>query len=167
ETVNWNCLKNGSKLKDAVFLAQKVDFHARNILKLDWAGKHLFVEDKFAKLKRRIQMKTNNTPASAIATGKLGQVAQRPPQTAWNKQLWKINDAAALDYEPGEYDGYMLQIRPIQGYRKYDHPGINFELVNKTNLHYEQLDVYPAGMMVEPFVKQLAQVVSKHIKKVS
>ncbi len=161
ETYNWDRLKKDSKFEDAIFFLQKLDFHARNILMLDWSEKKLFFGEKFAELKRRIQMKTGRNSAPVDA-------AELDPATQGAvDKLWKINDDAALDYVPDDYDGYMLQVRPIKGYRKYTHPGVNFETVNKTNMHYETLEVYPAGMMVEPFVEQLADELNKHIDHVS
>ena len=159
ETYNWEKLKEDSKIEDAIFFAQKLDFHARNILKLDWDGKKQFFGEKFAELQRRIQMKMGKQPEPTGA--ELDPVMQGAVD-----KLWKINDDAALDYIPMEYDGYTLQVRPIKGYRKYTHPGVNFETINKTNMHYETLEVYPAGMMVEPFVEDLAKVVKTHIEKV-
>ncbi len=160
ETYNWDCLKKDSKFEDAIFFIQKLDFHARNILMLDWSEKKLFFGEKFAELKRRIQMKTGRKSAP-VETTELDPATQGAVD-----KLWKINDDAALEYVPDEYDGYMLQVRPKKGYRKYTHPGVNFETVNESNMHYETLPVYPAGMMVEPFVEQLAQELNKHINHV-
>ena len=157
ETYNWDCIAKDGTIENSIFFVQKLVFHARNFLMLDWSKKRLFFGEKFAELKRRIKMKLGRKSATAEAT-ELDPVTQSAVD-----ELWKINDNAALNYVPAEYDGYTLQIRPIKGYRKYTRPGGNFETINKTNMHYETLRVYPAGMMVEPFVEQLARELNKHI----
>jgi hypothetical protein len=78
-------------------------------------------------------------------------------------EIWAANDRAAVEYIPKPYPGVVTDFRPLRQYRIYNHPGVKWEELAKGGQQIVHLPVYPAGMMVEPFVKLLAEALRKSI----
>ena len=72
-------------------------------------------------------------------------------------ELWKNNDRAAINYVPKTYPGRIIHFRPIKEYAKFDNPKARWEKIAAGGVKTYRLPVYPAGMLLEPFVKVLAE----------
>ena len=80
-------------------------------------------------------------------------------------QVWKTNDEAKMSYVPKPYPGVVTDFRPKKQY----------SIFNRTDMHWDQfalegyevvtLPVYPAGMLIEPFVEHLATALRGSIEK--
>jgi phthiocerol/phenolphthiocerol synthesis type-I polyketide synthase E len=57
----------------------------------------------------------------------------------------------------------LTDFRPIRQYTIFQRPDVKFEELAQGGQKIVQLPVYPAGMMVEPFVKLLADALKKTI----
>jgi len=72
-------------------------------------------------------------------------------------QLWEINDRAALSYVPQVYPGRITNFRPVKQYALNEGPELGWNRVAAEGVDTYTLPVYPAGMLVEPFVGMLAE----------
>lgn len=75
-------------------------------------------------------------------------------------------DRATLNYVPKVYSGRIIQIRPIKPYACFDGPELGWDKLAAGGLETYDLFVYPRGMLVEPFVKLLAEKLKDCIQKV-
>jgi hypothetical protein len=70
----------------------------------------------------------------------------------------KVNDRAAARYVPQAYSGRVALVRPRGHFVGYDSPTLGWEQVIK-DLEVHQLPVYPKGILIEPFCRELAATV--------
>jgi len=68
-----------------------------------------------------------------------------------------------VNYIPRPYSGRITDFRPLKQYRAFDRPDAKWEKLTEGELEVVVLPTYPAGMLVEPFVKDLAAAVEKSI----
>lgn len=78
-------------------------------------------------------------------------------------KIWAANDQAAIDYIPKPFPGVVTDFRPLKQYSIYQRSDLKWEELAKGGQHIVPLPVYPAGMMVEPFVGVLAEALKKSI----
>lgn len=154
ETYNWRHMKIDSPWIVAYSLYQKINFHLRNFLLLDSAKKVTFFREKYKVLQARQEIWAGTIQA------KLGR---RPDGTNAEQmipaQLWATNDQAALDYQPRPYPGKITHFRPRAEYAIHITPGLEWDGLAEGGVETHRMNVYPAGMLVEPFVGQLAVAV--------
>jgi phthiocerol/phenolphthiocerol synthesis type-I polyketide synthase E len=151
DTMNWAKVGIPSIWGKSYNAWQKLLFHAANFLRLDSAGKTEFFSEKVKILRSRVPVwkgmllgrLQKNSPVEKSESRILGQI-------------WQANDRAALDYIPQPFAGAVLDIRPNRQYRMFNKPGLKWEQLAEGGQKIVVLPVYPAGMLVEPFVKHLA-----------
>jgi hypothetical protein len=61
-----------------------------------------------------------------------------------------------LHYVPEPFPGVVTDFRPMKQYRMFDLPDVKWERLAQGGARVVNVPVYPAGMLVEPFVKHLA-----------
>lgn len=71
-------------------------------------------------------------------------------------QIWQANDRACLDYVPKPYPGGVTDFRPKKQYRRLSRADAKWDQLARDGQEVVVLPLYPAGMLVEPFVKHLA-----------
>jgi phthiocerol/phenolphthiocerol synthesis type-I polyketide synthase E len=157
DTSNWSTIHPPSLLGRSYYACQKFVFHAANFFSLDSDGRAKFFWEKVEALRNRFPVwrgmllaRMGNGSGSVVSESRvLGQI-------------WRANDRACWDYVPKLYPGVVTDFRPLKQYRMF----------NKSNAKWDQLaqaedvvvlPVYPAGMLVEPFVKHLAIALRKSI----
>ena len=157
DTSNWSTIHPPSLVGRSYYACQKFVFHAANFLSLDSDGRAKFFWEKVEALRNRFPVwrgmllaRMGNGSRTAVSESRvLGQI-------------WRANDSACWDYVPKPYPGVVTDFRPLKQYRMF----------NKSNAKWDQLaqaenvvvlPVYPAGMLVEPFVKHLAIALRKSI----
>ena len=152
ETYKFSNIKTQSFMNNLLYYIQKVKFHLRNFLILKFREKLTFVREKVKAVHRRkhvwlgmITMKLSN------------RLAFGNKQSSHLYNLWKINDQAASKYEPGVYPGRITQFIPCKEYARYKAPGLGWDSLGAGGLETYKLPVFPAGMLVEPFVKLTAE----------
>ncbi len=67
-----------------------------------------------------------------------------------------INDDASLAYRPAHYPGRVTLFCPRTNYAGYTDPLYGWGNGLAADVDVHQLASYPAGMLVEPFVAELA-----------
>jgi thioesterase domain-containing protein len=151
DTLNWSKVAEPSVWAKAYRGAERVGFHVENILSLDFQGMRKFLREKFELLLNRLP----------VWRGMLLAKFSRKPADAGSKarvlgQIWQVNDRAHVMYIPKPYPGRLTDFRPKKQYRMLNRPGLKWEQLALGGQDIVVLPVYPAGMLVEPFVKSLA-----------
>ena len=72
----------------------------------------------------------------------------------------KINDRAALRYEPQTYAGRVAVIRSKAYFFGRTSPSLGWGQVVPDGLEIHELPVYPKGMLNEPFCRSLAETLN-------
>jgi len=151
ETYNFSRIKNFRSFKKLFYYMQKIEFHGRNFFILEYRDKIKFLREKMKVAKSRKE----------VWTGMISQIFGRHAgdlgQTTSLYDLWRANDEAAFRYVPSLYPGKIVQYRPIREYAVHSSPEMGWDTIAGGGLESHRLPVYPAGMLVEPFVGMLAE----------
>jgi thioesterase domain-containing protein/NAD(P)-dependent dehydrogenase (short-subunit alcohol dehydrogenase family)/acyl carrier protein len=153
ETYNWRNMRLDTWGEKLIFLAQKLGFHIGNFLQLDQKGRKTFLDEKIKVAKSRREV------ALGTLLSKLGRLAEAHTGTdLLPTKVWETNDLAALEYVPGRYPGKITHFRPAKEYRCHIGPALGWEALAQ-EVEVQRVPVYPAGMLVDPFVAELAACV--------
>jgi len=162
DTVNWYEVPPPSIWEKGYHAGQQLLFHAANFFRLDSAGKGKFFWEKMKVLRNRLPV------WRGMLLGKL----LKNSLTAKSKlrvlgHIWETNDRASFHYAPQPYPGVITDFRPVRQYRMCNKPGMKWDRLAQGGQEIVTLAVYPAGMLVEPFVKHLAVALRKAIDAAS
>ena len=80
-------------------------------------------------------------------------------------RIWQINDLASWQYVPKPYVGKVTDFRPSKQYRIFDKPDLKWDQLARGRQETVVLPVYPASMLLEPFVGHLAEALNKAIDR--
>ncbi len=157
ETYNFSNMPTA--LLDKIYhRVQQIEFHWRNLLLSD--RKVTFIQEK-AKVawgRRNVWL--------GLLLSKLGlERLMVNGQHSVVADIWEACDRAALEYVPKVYPGRITQFRPIKHYACFDGPELGWDKLVTGGLETYDLPVYPRGMLVEPFVKLLAEKLKVCIDK--
>ncbi|HXM23674.1 MAG TPA: thioesterase domain-containing protein [Terriglobales bacterium] len=157
DTMNWSKIPLTIWSK-ATYASQRLVFHAAGFLSLDSAGKAEFFREKMEALRSRIP----------VWRGMLLAKFNKHPDSATSESLvlgriWQTNDRACWNYVPRNYPGKITDFRPVKQYRVFSKPGLKWDRLAQGGQEVVVLPVYPAGMLVEPFVEHLAVALRKCI----
>lgn len=156
DTLNWSKFKDISFWSRAYHGWQRLVFHAANVLSLDSAGRRKFFSAKATLFRNRIPV------WKGILMARFRKVsADRDLKSRLMGEVWETNDRATLNYIPQPYPGKVTDFRPKKQYRMLTKPGSKWENLAQGGEDVIVLPVYPAGMLVEPFVKHLAAALRK------
>jgi phthiocerol/phenolphthiocerol synthesis type-I polyketide synthase E len=152
DTQNWCKVPPPTSWDKTVMSLERIVFHARNFFRLNGEGRSVFFRDKLQALRNRIP----------VWRGMLmNRFASRTEKDETSNSqvlgtIWAANDFASMEYQPQAYDGAITDFRPIKQYSLYQRPDLKWETLALGGQNTVQLPVYPAGMLVEPFVGTLA-----------
>lgn len=151
ETYNW-CALPGRGIDDKVYFNfQRIVFHFNNVRLLSGKEFHLFLGNKIKGLKNRVKIWTGKIRNRFSANTK-----GSPQFNSILAVIWEHNDLAAFNYQSTFYDGEIIHILPIKRYKVHNTPLADWNKMAKS-IKVITLPIYAAGMLVEPFVKTLAQ----------
>jgi len=161
DTMNWSKIPVTLWSK-GTYTFQRLIFHVASFLSLDPAGVSEFLREKTETLHNRIpvwrgilQAKfSRNTTAAASTALVLGRI-------------WQTNDQACWQYAPKSYPGILTDFRPSTQYGIFDKPNLKWDGLAQGGQEVVVLPVYPAMMLVEPFVEHLAAALKKSIDQAS
>jgi phthiocerol/phenolphthiocerol synthesis type-I polyketide synthase E len=158
DTMDWSKIPLPSFLGKGYQSFQRLGFHVANFFRLDGRGKAQFFREKAKTLRSRIP----------VWRGMLLSEFDGHPHTATSEsmvlaKIWQTNDRACINYLPRAYSGSIIDFRPLKQYRAFDKPDAKWEKLAEGGLQVVVLPTYPAGMLVEPFVKHLADALEKSI----
>lgn len=156
DTMNWHKipLTVWSKTSYAV---QRLVFHAASFLSLGSEDKVKFVKEKAEVLRNRIPV------WRGMLRAKFGRPDAAPSNSLILGRIWQINDQASWSYIPKPFPGVLTDIRPDKQYRVFNKPDLKWDQLALGGQRVVRLPVYPASMLVEPFVKHLAAVLRTSI----
>ncbi|MCA9212304.1 MAG: amino acid adenylation domain-containing protein [Planctomycetales bacterium] len=133
---------------------QQVIFHTANVFKSGPRGVGAFITEKFHELRRRLARRF--VVGKSVVAFKLG-MRKQPPLV----RLEAINDRASEEYTPRKYGGHLTVFKPCKAYLGYDDPTLGWGNGLVESVDVIELPVFPAGMLLEPFVQDLAA----HLKR--
>jgi hypothetical protein len=139
---------------------ERVYFHFKNFLLLDFLGMRRFLLEKW----KVLQSRTTVWKGSLLS--RFGEnTVSNTSESQLLSRLWKVNDEASLAYIPNPYLGRIADFRPKSQYSLYLEPGVDWNGIALGPLDVHYLPVYPAGMLLEPFVKDLAKALQQAIER--
>jgi thioesterase domain-containing protein/acyl carrier protein len=155
DTMNWNKIPL-TFLSKSSYWCQRLWFHAASFFQLDSAGKRDFLREKWSVLRNRIPVWKGRL---------LAELGKRPGADVADSLLlakvWHTNDVASWAYLPQPFRGKLTDFRPMKQYRVFSQPGVKWDQLAQGGQETIVLPVYPATMMVEPFVKELARALKQ------
>ena len=134
---------------------QNVWFHLANLFAVRLEDRRKFLSEKMDTAIARLGIRLR---ASLRSFREIG--CDRAQEAFPHLKVKKVNDQAAFDYVPQPYDGRVVLIRPkgyFVGQRSY---GLGWDGVIRRELEVHELPVYPKGILVEPFCRQLAETLN-------
>ena len=154
DTMNWSKIPITLWSK-GTYAFQRLVFHAASFLSLDIKGVNKFLEEKMEILRSRVPVwkgmllarflrQPDNEVSTALALGR----------------IWQINDQACWEYVPRPYPGAVTDFRPSTQYRIFNKPHLKWNTLARGGQEVIVLPVYPASMLHEPFVEQLASALT-------
>lgn len=158
DTMNFSHIPPLSAWSRGYYSCERVGFHAANFLLLDFNGKFRFFREKIQVLRNRLPVWWG------MILGKFQENSE--PTTSEFRVLgniWRANDLACQRYVPQPFSGVVTDFRPLKQYRAFDKPDAKWDRLALQGQTVVVLPVYPAGMLLEPFVKHLAIALRKAI----
>jgi non-ribosomal peptide synthetase component F/thioesterase domain-containing protein len=159
DTMNWCSIPSDNAWRKVRHIGQRIKFHCKNFLLLNAAEKKKFFDEKINVLRSR----------SKIWKGMIfGRLLEKEsgnrPESLVLAEMWQINDQACIVYQAKPYEGVVTDFRPMRQYAKYRPAEGDWSRLARD---YEvlTLPVYPAGMLLEPFVKYLAEALQVTISR--
>lgn len=157
DTSNW-CKLRLNVWNKSYYFAQKGLFHVASFLALNWNGKVKFFSEKAGTLKSRIPV------WKGILRAKLTSTPQAAPSEAWILgKIWRTNDEASIAYVPQPFPGVVTDFRPRRQYRILSGSNLKWNTLAAGGEEIITLPVYPASMLMEPFVRHLSDALKQCI----
>ena len=160
DTMNWCSIPADNLYRKLRQITQRLEFHVKNFLLLDTGEKRRFFAEKTKVLRSRMPVWrgillnkfSRNKPEDKSESRALGK-------------MWQINDRAGVAYQAKPYKGVVTDFRPMRQYAKYRPAANDWDRLALRGLEIITLPVYPAGMLLEPFVKHLAEALKVTISR--
>ena len=160
DTINWSKLRRGTARDKAYYEVQRLLFHTGNFLLLNFKDQLRFLRAKLGVLRSRVPVWRSML---------LSQVAKGPQaggaESLSLSKVWDANDLASMEYLANPYAGTITDFRPMKQYARYKAPGTHWSELTQGREEIVTLPVYPAGMLLEPFVRHLAAALRLAIDK--
>lgn len=154
ETYNWVNIGKMSPFARLRFLYEQIAFHSWNVAMLDSTQRSRFLRHKWDVAKQRSGMWLRSW------WRKLGGDAESTAAT-----IRSLNHRTSYTYEPVPYDGRITHFRPRREYHAVRSPRMLWDSLAADGVESVFLKAYPAGTLLEPFVQELAQELTKRIDK--
>jgi thioesterase domain-containing protein len=151
DTLNWHKVRLSNWSKLSLYL-QRLIFHASVLLKLDAEGKRKFLGEKV----REVQSRASVWREMLLTKLRRGRSAGAVSNSMVLGRVWICNHHASQRYVPLPYSGEVTEFRPARQYQVLNKPDLNWESLALKGQKVVFIPTYPAMMLVEPFVKDLA-----------
>lgn len=157
ETYDWSTAPAANKTLwvRTYYEIQRILYTCRNFQLLSRHDKGSFLRSKFDRTKSRVRVWRGMV--TGLFTPKKRQF--KTQGVNWN-ELWRVHDEISVQYIPRPYPKKLLLIRPQQDYHKY--AGTE-ELRALGGVNIVRIRSFPAGLMVSPFVDEVAKLVATSI----
>jgi phthiocerol/phenolphthiocerol synthesis type-I polyketide synthase E len=158
DSMNWTDTPLPSVWSKMYHEVERLFFHAANFFRLDSSGKRKFFGEKLEALRNRLPV----WRGILLAKFKNKQSKETSESLVLGK-IWQANDHACFIYKPQPFPGVVTDFRPMKQYRMLDKSKMRWTHLAQGGEQVVMLPVYPAGMLVEPFVAHLAAALRKSI----
>jgi amino acid adenylation domain-containing protein len=133
-------------------------FHVANLLLARDKGQR-FVREKSDVALTRLGIRVR-----ALCHALYGRSSPRTQNGYLDVRVKKVNEQAAMQYEPKAYCGRVVLIRPKGSFWGLNDPASGWGEVIRDGLLVREIPVYPKGLLVEPFVKMLAEELTVYLR---
>jgi thioesterase domain-containing protein/acyl carrier protein len=157
DTHNWSEVTTPKLTSRLVHIGQKAYFHLLNVITLPAEQRRQFIRGKFIELNRRRKV------WYGTVRRRFGAQSDYPDQHEALAAVWANNDRVAQSYIPRTYPGRITQFVPFKNYSHLRDPKLGWGQIATDGVDVQTLNVLPAGMLMEPYVKQLAAEMSKRM----
>ena len=151
DTMNWCSIPPDNAFRKLRQFWQRFEYHCKNFLLLDAGEKAQFFGEKIKVLRSRTQV-WKGIVLNTLSGGN----THHKSQSRLLGEMWQINDRACIVYQAKPYDGVVTNFCPMRQYAKYGPAEGDWDRLALRGHEVVTLPVYPAGMLLEPFVKHLA-----------
>jgi thioesterase domain-containing protein/acyl carrier protein len=155
DTMNWHKIPLNVWTKSSHY-SQRLFFHAASFASLGSTERSKFLREKIKVLRKLPVWK--GMPPAAFDTS-----PANVSDSLLLGKIWRANDRASWNYVPKPYPGVVTDFRPRKQYRVFRKAGLKWDELAKGGVEVTVLPVYPAGMLVEPFVEHLATALRQSI----
>jgi len=127
-------------------------YHAQNTLSAGHAGNREFIYQKYTVARRRMFSRT-----SIVAASLANVIGLHKSLKYHHLRIDRVNDRALEKYVPKPYAGKITLFRPKTHYTGYEDDRFGWGDIARKGVDVHKLNVYPRGMLVQPYVKLLAE----------
>jgi len=160
DTMNWCNIPSDTAWRKIRHFWQRVRFHGKNFLLLNAGEKKKFFVEKVKVLRSRSKI------WKGMMFGRfLAKESGNQSESVVLAEMWQINDRACITYQAKPYDGVVTDFRPMRQYAKYAPAEGDWSRLARGGHEILTLPVYPAGMLLEPFVRHLADALKTTISR--
>jgi amino acid adenylation domain-containing protein len=138
--------------RDTLNRLENLVYHVLNVMFAGRTGNRAFLRQKYMVAKRRFRARISMAWA-ALA----GMFGFRKRVVYHHVRIDRIDDIAHENYAPGPYAGSITLFRPKVHYTGYGDALFGWGEVALKGVDVHRLRVFPRGMLVQPYVKQLAE----------
>jgi phthiocerol/phenolphthiocerol synthesis type-I polyketide synthase E len=151
DTADWSQVNMYSKVARAEYQAQRLWFHLRNFMLLGAVDKTKFFREKWKVLESR------TTIWKGAIAGIFKSEGKKESESALLARVWQNNDRCSADYAPQPLNAPIVHFRPKEQYFVFRKSDASWTKLARKGEKVVGLQVYPAGMLLEPFVQDLAK----------
>lgn len=138
---------------------ENIKFHFDNLMSLKGSDKKTFLKQKAETAIRRTAARIGYLPA------KLGlKVDDDTEASIKTISVREVNDNAQINYRPDPYNGKAVLLKPSNSFSSEPDPNFGWGELIKGDFKVYNLNLAPRGMLVEPFVKETARIISEELE---
>jgi glutamate-1-semialdehyde aminotransferase/thioesterase domain-containing protein/acyl carrier protein len=146
------------KVSFTSFLVQKAKFHLANVARLRPGDMFEYLQEKIRLgLGGELANLKTSMPGSSHADG-VSRATSGP-----EAKVQAVNDYAAEHYDPTPYAGRLTLFKPRFNYKFYPDPKMGWGELAMDGLDIVEVAVNPHSMLLEPYVKLLAEQLKERI----
>ncbi|MGH9489526.1 MAG: thioesterase domain-containing protein [Terriglobales bacterium] len=149
DTGNWSALPRATVWDRLRRQLERLVFHAAAFARLDGSARGRLWREKVKIARARVPVWRGRLPRWLRGGGDL----TRPNALA---AVWTANDRACAQYRARPYPGRITDFRPRWQYQRYRQPAAHWERLAGSGCEVRTLPVYPATLLVEPYVAETA-----------
>lgn len=142
------------------FIFENTMFHLKNIINAEKAGKYEFLRDRTLEAFRRILVKFQSI------SDNFNKHSEKTTHSIISN-IDHINHNAARIYKPNPYSGKITLFKPVINFKSIKGEKMGWEQMETGGVDVVTLSAYPKGILVEPYVKELAEKLKQHLCSVN
>jgi amino acid adenylation domain-containing protein len=147
---------------ELLYGAQNVWFHAANFAAIQGSERRGFLSEKLDVASSRFRLRLGTLRDRFFRKSANTTLRHYP-----HLLIKKSNDEAASRYVPAPYNGRVAVIRPKRYFAGLDSRSFGWGELLGPGLEVHEIPIYPKGMLVEPFCRDLANIVTQCLREAS